>query len=187
LPDYYALARFDRSYQVGRVLLGHLVSPSRGWLIFSPFLALVLLGGLFLTRCLARRPFYWLCLGWLAFHLAAISRIGHWWGGHSFGPRLLADIVPAAFLLTVLVGQEVARIQSASLRRTILIAYLTLGLVAIFINSYQGLYNTSTARWNDYPNVDQYPEYVWDWRYPQFLASPSSLAARYQQHVRLEN
>jgi hypothetical protein len=50
-------------------------------------------------------------------------------------------------------------------------AYLILGLAGIFINSGQGLFNVKTALWNAYPNIDEYPELLFDWRYPQFLTT----------------
>ena len=186
LPTYYSLERFDRVDGFGRVLYGHLLSPSRGLLIFSPFFILVFTGVLIYFRRLAAYPLFWLSLAWLTLHLVALSRIGHWWGGHAFGPRLLADAIPAVIMLTILLWHVVAPTRTPALLRIAALSYLGLGMLGIFINSYQGLYNPSTLRWNDYPNVDQYPEYVFDWRYPQFLASPKSLEARYQKQLRLE-
>lgn len=182
LPPYYSLQRFDRTYQVGLVLYGHLLSPSRGLLIFSPFIALVAVGVLFFYGRLKKHPLFWLCAGWVALHLAAVSHIGHWWGGHAFGPRLLAELVPAVFMLAVLLWVEMGS-APAAVRTTAVVLYLGLGFIAIFINSYQGLYNPYTAQWNATPNIDQHPQYVFDWRYPQFLASARSLSQRYQEHT----
>lgn len=186
LPAYYSLERFDRSVGVGRVLYGHLLSPSRGLLIFSPFFIPVFIGVAVYFRRLAAYPLFWLSLTWLTIHLVAMSRIGHWWGGHSYGPRLLADAVPAVIMLTVLLWHAATPVASPALRKIAILSFLALGMLGVFINSYQGLYNPSTLRWNDYPNIDQFPEYVFDWRYPQFLASPKSLEERYQSHLQLE-
>jgi hypothetical protein len=183
LPDYYAAERVDRSYQVGRIFVAHLLSPSRGLLIFSPFVVVILAATFAYRRTLSRRPLFWLAVVWLALHLALLSRIGHWYGGHAYGPRLLADALPAIILLNILAWREGAFSAGSRSGRLALGAFLLAGLAAVLINSGQGLYNPSTQRWNDYPNVDQYPEYLFDWRYPQFLASPESLERRYLEHL----
>lgn len=36
---------------------------------------------------------------------------------------------------------------------------------------------------NKDPNIDRYPEYLFDWRYPQFLASEQSLQQRKIEHL----
>ena len=182
LPPYYATSRLDRSYEVGRTLYGHLLSPSRGLLVFSPFIIVVLLGMLRHVRALSRQPLFWLALSWLCLHLGLVSHIGHWWGGHTFGPRLLTDLLPAVVVLTILLWEQGGLGGRSTDGRLALGAYLLLGLAAVLINSGQGLYNPSTQLWNDYPNVDVFPEYLYDWRYPQFLASPERLERRYREH-----
>jgi hypothetical protein len=67
---------------------------------------------------------------------------------------------------------------------------ITCGLFAIWVHSWQALHNHNTVRWNggDWGpilgdiNIDQDPEYLWDWRHPQMLASEASLARRYRSH-----
>ena len=66
------------------------------------------------------------------------------------------------------------------MQKAVVASYILLGLAAVFINSYQGLYNPSTQRWNGTgldPNV-AYSAYVLDWRYPQFTATYPAICAR---------
>ncbi len=86
------IRQFNGSFVPG--LAGLLVSPSRGIVVFSPFL-------LFAVPSIAgamRRPSRkepWTCLAWsLPAFLAVYARWGMWWGGWSFGYRLLIDAVP---------------------------------------------------------------------------------------------
>jgi hypothetical protein len=108
-----------------------------------------------------------IALCWPITHLIVISRFPHWWAGFSFGPRLCTDLLPGLFVLLCLTIQQ-ARATSAWL---LPLAIALLGLPSILINTYQGLYNTATQHWNDRPNIDRNPRLLFDWRYPQFLAT----------------
>ena len=79
-------------------LPGVLLSPSRGLFVYSPVLLFSLAGIVVVWR---RGPALWraLSLG-LPLVIVAIAKWLTWWGGHSWGPRLLADIAPImCFLL----------------------------------------------------------------------------------------
>lgn len=77
-------------------LAGVLVSPSRGLLVYSPFLCVPLVAGAWLLR---RAPAGYGAACWVA----ALAYIGFyagwplWGGGASFGPRLLTDVLPFIF------------------------------------------------------------------------------------------
>lgn len=185
-PDYYTLARFQTQKDpVWRALYGHLLSPSRGLLIFSPFFIVVLVGVLVFFGHLKRHWLLWLVLSWFALHIVVTSSATRWWGGHSFGPRVLTEAIPALIVLTVILWHEVSQKASPGARRVLLVSYLALGLFGVFVNSYQGLYNTDTVRWNGTmpPDVGTHREYLLDWRYPQFLVSSRSVCERNLQHV----
>ena len=92
-----------------------------------------------------------------------VARNSGWWGGHSFGPRLLTEAVPALVLLTVIVWQALSQKVSWHTRRVFQVSYLALGAAGIWINSVQGLYNYNTARWNSSPDIDRNSAYLVDW------------------------
>ena len=79
---------------------GVLLSPSRGLLVFSPFLAFAVWG---LWRSV-RRPEW---RSFLPFGIAACGMLlvsfkwFDWWGGWSFGYRLVVDVVPLLALLLI--------------------------------------------------------------------------------------
>jgi len=77
--------------------LGLLFSPSRGLLVFSPWL-IVLLPGLW-RSCRSKDPFrFALLLGvFTTFLLNACY--ADWWGGDSWGPRRLQELLPILLLL----------------------------------------------------------------------------------------
>lgn len=180
LPDYYLPKRLDGSH-FAEALYGNLFSPARGLLIYSPF---IVLAWLCIRGCSKNFDLKksWLLIGlaWPVVHLIVISRFEHWWGGHSFGARLMTDALPGVFLLTLYAWpttlQGIANKAAAGV--------VALGVVfAVFVNTGQGLYNRYTAFWNGSPSIDQYPEYLFDWRYPQFLANKHGHAQRLARHA----
>lgn len=184
LPNYYMANRL----QFGGfwiALAGNTVSPSRGLFIFVPWLFFVFY---LLIRFRREQVFGHLVRLSLAIaigQLIVASGFVHWWGGSSYGARMMTGLVPWFVLLGVLglhamrrqreaqqQQKERAQISFISFmkqRVPIFIGALLL-LAGIFING-RGALSPETARWNDYPlNIDKRPERVWDWSYPQFAA-----------------
>jgi hypothetical protein len=89
-----------------------------------------------------------------------------WWGGHSFGPRLLADVVPVLVLGLVPVWPPVWRSRAG--RSLFLVTFAASALVGAL-----GVFHYPSPRsveWNDTPKkVDWAHERLWDWRDPQLL------------------
>lgn len=175
LPDYYSPKRLE-THTFKEALLGNLLSPARGLLVYSPFIAVV-----WLCFGASRRPLNlgksWLLIGlaWPLLHLAFISKFPHWWGGYSYGSRFMTDILPGLFLLTIHVWPSLRQISKRPFIAAPLFASI---LFAVLINTGQGLFNRYTAQWNAEPSIDQNSHYLFDWRYPQFLANPSGHQAR---------
>ena len=126
--------------------------------------------------------FYWLALIWTLLHAIAISRFPDWWGGGSYGNRLFTDALPALILLTLLSWRMLLKTIAGNLRYPILGLLSLLGGIGIFMNSYQGLYNHYTLEWFSYPIWGLENDYMFDWKYPQFLASPELLAQRSREY-----
>ncbi len=176
LPSYYQANRLNFGV-FWTALAGNLVSPARGLLVYVPVL-------FFVAYLLAR---YWkdvnprrlvlLSLAVTVLHLVAISGFSHWWGGHSFGARFSTGLVPWFVLLAILglramlTWRERERKSTSSIAwKGQLIAGSALLLVSVFINA-RGAMSHHTWLWNTRPKqIDRYPERLWDWREPQFLA-----------------
>jgi len=170
LPPYYKPGFYSRNAFIAEALAGDLVSPNRGLFVFSPVLALSGVG--VLLKAAARRLtaldlslVACIVLHWIAI---AVSN-GNWWGGHSYGPRFFADMLPyfSYFVVPALAWMR----QTTSTPRTIATAVFA-GLAGISVAMHaQGALNRATVVWNGLPvNIDYQPTRVWDWQQPQFLA-----------------
>ncbi len=174
LPSYYLPQRLGGS-SYSEALYGNVLSPSRGLLIFAPIFLIPLLFARETRAALKRdRGLVLVALVWPIVHVLLVSRLRHWWGGYSYGPRLLTDVLPGLFVLLVVALAEASK-QRPRLAKA---ALGVLGAVAIGINTLQGLYNPAVKRWNAEPSIDLHPELVFDWRYPQFLHTETRQAER---------
>ncbi len=185
IPRYYSPLKLTPQSPLSTGLYGTLLSPSRGLLVFSPFLILVAAVCLRYLLKLAGDKLFRLVAVWSGLHLLAIAIKGTWWGGHSYGPRLLAEVMLPAVLMSCLAWRQLERRTSGRVRILLAAAYLASGLAAVYIHSYQGLFNHHTRRWNWTPDIDTHPRLVFDWRHPQFLATNSSLERRALELERL--
>jgi hypothetical protein len=168
LPSYYLPQRLEGG-EFWTALTANLVSPARGLVVFSPFLLVVPLL-IYRRRRFDRTDGALIVLGlaWPLVHLIAISRFPHWWGGWGFGPRLMMDVLPGLFLATVAAWPRSVTTWGS---RLAVAAFALLAGAAIWVNTVQGLYNPYTRFWYVEPSVDQAPDMVTDWSYPQFLAN----------------
>jgi hypothetical protein len=135
-------------------LAGLLVSPSRGLLIFSPVVLLALAG---LPRAVAegfRSPLFWCALALLTEYLLYGS-YAVWWGGHTYGPRYLVDVLPVAVPLA-------AAAMSAHRRRAPAKIAGAAALAWSVIVAATGAFCYPNDRWNvDPSNVDRNHHRLW--------------------------
>jgi hypothetical protein len=155
------------STPLGEGLLGLLFSPSRGLFVYSPVLLFACWG---LWRAVsapdARRDLYRWLAGGLAATLVMLGMYSVWWGGHSFGPRLLADLLP---LFAVFLPPVLERVQRSRLLR---VAFLALFLVSVIVQLIGVFYypSASDVDWNSVPeNVDFAHHRLWDWQDTQLI------------------
>lgn len=171
LPIYYTTSQWFNPQGLFRPLYGVTFSPSRGLFIFSPFFLPAIVGAVWPGGRLQSRLLFWLCALWVTLQLLSVAMTRQWYGGFSYGPRLMTDAVPALVLMSAIFWRDVGPKLRVRAKQLVLLVIVVTGLIAIFINSYQGLFNTKTALWNAYPNIDEHPELLFDWRYPQFLTT----------------
>jgi len=151
-------------HQIGLVgpllpnLAGTLVSPNRGLFVFTPaFLLTIPTLGQLLRRPGSQPFVFLLTLATLA-HLLLAALWTVWWGGDSFGYRLLMEMIPGLTLLLALAWEQwIARHWASIALFFVLVAGST------YIHFLGAVYYPSG--WNDRPvSVDEQPERLWDWR-----------------------
>jgi hypothetical protein len=91
----------------------------------------------------------------------------------------MTDVLPGLYLLTLYAWPINFKPQRAKVLTGILFVSCAFSII---INTGQGLFNKYTAAWNANPNIDQYPKYLFDWSYPQFLANKAGHASRIIKH-----
>ena len=168
LPGYFSASRLEfRNFATA--LQGVLISPSRGLFIFVPIAVFVIYRVARYWRALPHRRLAALALITFVLQILTAAGFPKWWGGWSYGPRLLSDAVPWLVLLAIL-GQKAAASEAISLRgRLELAAAAVLLALSIWING-RGALSWATGTWNAAVDIDHHPERAFDWSRPQFLA-----------------
>ncbi len=86
---------------------GLLISPAKGLLIFSPFLVLALIGA---VRALRQpRSLEFFAFGAFAIFTLVMSRWWSWYGGWSYGNRMLTDALPLLGVLLLPMCERLSR------------------------------------------------------------------------------
>jgi len=134
-------------------LMGVLISPSRGLLIYSPIVLFSFAGMITIWRKPGNILLKYLSLSPLLL-IPLVSKWAMWWGGHCYGPRMLADITP---ILCLFLYPSFERFKAG------LTKYLVVILSVLSI-SLHALGAFGDGRWNGYPkDVDRHPERLWSW------------------------
>jgi hypothetical protein len=176
LPNYYRASRLTFN-NFGEALAGNLISPARGLLIYVPVLFFVAYLLVRYRKHAAPKRLVRLALFVIVAHWIATSGFPHWYGGHSYGPRLMTGVVPWLVLLAILgvramlTVREERSAETPRKRWRLESALGSLLLLSSMMINALGATSHATALWNIRPvDVDQQPSRVWDWRHPQFLA-----------------
>ncbi len=168
LQSYFTLGLFlaPTAGNMGHILTafaGHILSPSRGLLIFSPFLLFSLAGIWLSFRRHWMTPLVYYLAAALALHWIIISDFLYWTAGYCYGPRLFADVLPL-FLFFLIPAFLWLRLDEP--RRLLSAAFYLCVLISVLIH-YRGAAYWAPYEWNaSQPDMIQH---AWDWRDPQFL------------------
>ena len=141
---------------------GLLLSPSRGLLVFSPVVMITVGGVRQFWREGWRGDLFWWGTAALV-QLALYSSYSVWWGGHTYGPRYLMDVLPllVPIAATALATRPASRWWSGAAAAALAWSIAVAGL---------GAFVYPAERWNNRPaNVDHAHERLWDWRDPQII------------------
>ena len=146
----WAISHFYTPF--GEGLLGLLISPSRGLFVYSPVFLLSLIGA---WRAFRGRGEEHVLMRFLAVGAASVillhSRWGAWWGGHSYGPRLLADLTPLLTLLLVPFWKSTSGLGQYTLRAIVVLSIMVHALGAFL---HDGAWDAK---------AEERPELLWSW------------------------
>ena len=147
--------------------LGLLVSPSRGLLVYSPFLVFAVVGFAMAWRARDDRSVVVRSFSLAALALYVLySFFDGWYGGWAFGPRYLGDALP---LLAVGLAYAIDRGALRTLAsRTIFATALAWSVLVNFAGSGWYYYFWNGYHWDVTPNIDLTSYRVWDWSDPQW-------------------
>ena len=183
LPPYYSTARLTVERAPTWIgIVGNLISPSRGIFIFSSFWLLPLLGMCVFWTKLAHKGLISVLLTWFSLHLWLVARAAKWWGGWSYGPRLMTDLALAFILLTFIIWHslDAKALLSSRWAASSRVLFLFLTLPSLYINTEQGLFNQEAMRWYQVilPTSSDDPQHplgdLFRWEYAQFRATSLS-------------
>ncbi len=168
LPGYY---RWYQSFSISTLpeaLIGHLISPARGLFIYSPIFLLSILGAISKFRQKSFERLDYALISIILLHWIIVSAWPVWWGGSSFGPRILTDLIP--YLVYWLIP-AMAGLSKVKGKQKAAIASASLWMVGMsFFVHYRGANVLDVLEWDTWPvNVDWRPSRVWDLRDIQFL------------------
>ncbi len=167
LPSYYMPKRLS-SESFWIALYANTLSPSRGVFVFSPFLLLFFIAFKESYRMFRQNKTLLVILGWVVLHSIIISKFPHWSGGWCYGSRFMSDILPAIYLLFVVLLLQIYQHSSTLKKRWITIFLLITVTFSITIHIPKGLYEKSSAiDWHRFPSKSN--DWFFDWEYPQFL------------------
>ncbi|MEO5897774.1 MAG: hypothetical protein ABIS06_18965 [Vicinamibacterales bacterium] len=134
---------------------GLLVSPSRGLLIFSPIVAFVAAGVRIPGRDSLRSPLTW-CLAAATVQFVVYASYTVWWGGHTFGPRYMLDLLPLLL--------PAAAVAADTVRRPAFVALAGLALAWSIGVAALGAFSYPNDGWNSSPlDVDRNHARLWEW------------------------
>jgi len=141
-------------YKWAEGILGTLISPNRGLLVFSPWCLTVAVA---CWACDIDWRARWSALGLGAFWLM-VGSYPAWWAGHCFGPRYWTEAMP------LFAAPLAWTFRWAWRKSSIVLGALTIACIwSIGVQMIGALYYPST--WNMDPvNVDLAHDRLWDWR-----------------------
>ncbi len=160
-PPYFSSDRAALESYVVEALAGNLVSPNRGLLVFTPVVVLSAIGAWLSLRSDRRSSLVSVALVSVLAQWLVVSGSGEaWWAGATYGPRFMADTIPALAFMSIPVTISLVQPEA---RRSLRWSAIALASVSVAMHL-PGAWSKPAHCWNlDPPRVDDDPSRVWDW------------------------
>lgn len=168
-PSVYSAGTIDGHDPLDR-LFWLLASPSRGLIVFCPYLAVV--GAMLVAyrRAIPDRALLLPCGLAVGMHTAVFACYNGWHAGSSYGPRYFCDVIPWFALATVLAVRGLLDAPGPAARKLVPAAALVAAFGwGLFVHG-RGANAKPAWFWNHRATAVGQEEAVKEWRYPQFLA-----------------
>ncbi len=155
-------------------LSGLLVSPGRGLLVYSPIYIFSVWALIRSWRRHGDAILRSLSIGALL-TLLLYSKWFMWWGGYTYGPRLLADLAPMLSFSLYPVRDWIARNRAVKAAFVFAIFFSVCAhAVGAFIDD---------GGWNVRMEIDRFPERVWAWTDNPLTNAASRIVTRIQRSI----
>jgi hypothetical protein len=154
-------------------MLGMLISPSRGLIIYSP-VVLLALPGLWNVRKIDDsriRRFLYLAFVAVLLEVAVYGSFNTWWAGWSYGPRFLTGALPYLAILIALSLPGEISLKSLNKKQALTVFMLALLLIPSVFSQVIGAFYYPNGSWDADPNVDANNWRLWDWSDTQMKRS----------------
>jgi hypothetical protein len=166
MPHFFkgGVTHFPFWDRLGAGLSGSMLSPSRGLLDYSPWVAFAFWGAAKLWK--EKRPAWSrpLILALVPIWVLQVRAV-YWWGGWCFGPRYFTDLLPFFAWFLVPVWNS---LRARPLLRVVFAATVAFALWVQVV----GAFYYPAGNWDGWPtNVDVEPQRCWDWSDSQVLRS----------------
>ncbi|MBK6608566.1 MAG: hypothetical protein IPG24_24595 [Leptospiraceae bacterium] len=160
---YYDFRKVSGSDSFYEALVANLFSPGRGLFIYSPIFIFSIYGIYLKKKMEKLSVFDYAIFSIVILHWILVSRNLNWWGGHSYGYRLLSDTIPFFIYYLIFSVQYIDK-------RTIMYGFLLFTLLISFYINFKGAQYMETYLWNLVPdNIDTNSARNWNWKDFPFL------------------
>ena len=195
LPPYYRMVTGVSARGFLDAAWGQIASPSRGFVVYHPALLLVVAALLWRGIPGGRGPLVAWVGGIAAGYVVLYGSWSFWWGGGSFGPRLLAGLIPPLAWLAALAARALAapvrREAKAPTSRRTLAAWTVAATLVVAAGAWVhglGAASPTVARRAHEVGADLgRPRGLWSWRrHPAWrpLAAAAGIDARPERQRR---
>lgn len=153
--------------------LGLLFSPNRGLFVYSPILIFSLLGMYRVSIIQNKNIRAFLNLFFISLFLNIMvyaSFDDHWWGGFCYGPRFLSGMLPIIVIYLAVFLNYVESNFLPNGKKIFATIFLILFITSVFVQVVGAFYSPN-GNWDLNPNVDFYPERLWEYDNGQIITT----------------
>ena len=174
IPPYFNPSRVGNLETFGEALAANLISPGRGFFLWSPVFIFSFIG---LVKGLKQQHkwLYILSIFVIVIHWIVDSSFKVWWAGDTLGPRFFCDILPffSILLFPLLSSKTFKTLRPLRYSFFILLAF------SIIVH-YRASSHLAIRLWNISPvTIDKDPGRFWDWKDIPYLRGDKTIKLLY--------